>query len=98
MNDRKPRLTIDKLDSPYLIEDRVVPFLWRVGHAQRLGHVRNLAVMPADDNHLARILAAQYLMGERPGLAIFKVILDTQPQCLRQRRDRLNGAIAVLAH
>ena len=66
------------------------------GDVEGLGQLRNLPVMPTDDDRLARVFGVCLeLLGE-PGVVVVRVVLeDGQTQLLRQRREGFDGAVAV---
>src|SRR5713226_4781145 len=87
-----------KSDLPDAIEDLAVP-LWWFPDAEGFRDVGNFAVMPADQNNLAR--ERQIVEDGVDHLCdllirVRKVIVDRQIQSGGQRRNRLDGAFAVL--
>ena|ERR1700723_3099962 len=94
---RKLNFAVDPLQHPDLIEDSFIPLSRGIRHSEGLSKVRNFAMMPADENHFTGIFSAQYFLSESVEIKIREVVIDLKVQSLRKRRNRLNGAIGVLA-
>ena len=89
----EPYLAVLPFKSPYLVKDGIVPLLRSVGDTKGLCQVGDFAVMPADQNDLARIFAVEYLAGESRCFVVFKHVIDLEMEGLRERRDGLDRAV-----
>src|SRR5580698_8196014 len=79
-------LATDPMDLPDLVEDVWIPLRRSIAYTERLGQVRDLAMVPADDHYLASILSAENFFRDRRGLRIQIVVVDRQVQRTRSGR------------